>query len=526
VFVCGFVWHVTVCVCVYVCLQCVQCNQPGHVFQACLKNCPQATLKITPILLYTLLYTQQTTKKCRCCNCLPPQCCRLVNAAPDEWCCADVVPPSLADAVAAAALDGAVAAVMPALRPAAALLLKRMRPVALEVLDTVTAVSAARAAAADLCGGALSSLAAAVATGELAAGRHAARDWLARASEAVPALGYSARADATLLRALIQGTAAVAMVCDAQPLVDNGAEATDTKDGTSDRPPPLLLADVSLPLLSALGHDDAAVRCVTLQLATAALTPPDASTDGALVPAMLQVLQLPEVTHQLIVCNLGATSTRTDAAALLTAALQALPAADAAAWLTPWRPWVACHASQGSTEAALAAALDALLPLVLQLPVNGGDGTSSSGYNQDHGAHAQQDGNEGLPPPPPSTAERQWWCGPLLAAAQDLFSADGTQRRDAAARLISSLLDEESVGDGDSSHHSTGLLADALEQLAGGRVLPWQPQRLHAPPVCSKHMVGAVCLGDARTHMHSHIHHSPTWCLDDTTPLHCTYCTR
>lgn len=59
--------------------------------------------------------------------------CRWINTAPATWVTSSVVPASLADTVAAAAADEAVALVLSQLRPAAQQLLQKLRPGSLQV---------------------------------------------------------------------------------------------------------------------------------------------------------------------------------------------------------------------------------------------------------------------------------------------------------------------------------------------------------------------------------------------------------
>jgi hypothetical protein len=90
---------------------------------------------LAALLLCSMLWCAVLTDLV-CCAVL---CCRWVTAAPASWLCRSLVPASLADTLAAAAADEALALLLPQLRAAAQPVLGQLRPGTLQVRSsTVT----------------------------------------------------------------------------------------------------------------------------------------------------------------------------------------------------------------------------------------------------------------------------------------------------------------------------------------------------------------------------------------------------
>lgn len=267
---------------------------------------------------------------------------RLLQAAPPSWCAPDVVPPSLADALAAAMLDEAACTRLPGLRAAAAPLVALLRPSAAQALDRAGGVGVALEAAATVVGG----LAALAADRQRYAGA-----WMSDLTAALPALGFQAGSvggdvagDARLLGAALQGLALAAAAA------SEGAGAGE---------PPVPLQAVADAVLALLAHPVAAVADAAHSLLPELLTPSTGAAAGqARTAAAMQLLTLPPVLEQLVVAGLGDARRRGAAAAALVALLREGGSAAAGALLS-WQAWVECHSEEDAAVAPLAAALEA-----------------------------------------------------------------------------------------------------------------------------------------------------------------------
>ncbi|KAF8060057.1 hypothetical protein HT031_004996 [Scenedesmus sp. PABB004] len=327
---------------------------------------------------------------------------RLINAVPAAWCSSAVVPPSLADAAAAAACDEAVALLMPELRPAAERLLQRLRPAALEALAAAARVHGASAA------------------GEAAAGLLAqleaqpletAPRWLARVDAALPCLGVGPRSDARLLQCVLHGLVALAGAASPAQLERLQADSL---------------------LVRLLGHEQAQVPQALLALLGGA-----AAAGGRQAEPVRALLLLPAVTEALVVQGLGSPALRPGASALLLSLLRG-DGPPAAAALTPWRAWVASALSGGAGAGdapGLAQALDAHCAAALTA-------RAAEGLDEFGG--------------------EAFWSGPAVPLLQDLFNAEPAARRAAGRALLDLLLggdgpegpDEELLEHAGAAQHS------------------------------------------------------------------------
>jgi hypothetical protein len=259
----------------------------------------------------------------------PPR--RLIAAAPPAWCSADVVPPSLADAIAAIAMDEAASTRLPGIRAAARPVLLRLRQAAAEALAAAEHVAAALSAAEAVAAG-VSQLAAAPQL-------HAAR-WMDTLAAALPGLGFGAAGpggDARLVAAALQG---LALVAAARP---------------ADAP---MLAAVAAAARNLLAHPVADVADLVYAMLPEMFAPGPAAGAAASAEraaAALQLLTLPPVLEQLVVQGLADARRRQAVAVTLLAAMGACGGA-AVAPLLAWQAWVDCY----SFDPAVAPLVEAL----------------------------------------------------------------------------------------------------------------------------------------------------------------------
>jgi hypothetical protein len=361
---------------------------------------------------------------------------RWINAAPASWCTAAVVPHSLADTIAAAACDEAVALLLPQLRRSArVLLLPRLRPAAEQALRQAAAVPRAWAAG-EAASEALSQLlqqplmAAAGSEQEQQAEMlaFAAGGWLQQLRASLQGLGHGARADARLLQSGLQGLSLVA-----------AASAADAAgNGTHCR-------EAGQLLLSLLCHANSGVQQLVLQLLASAVasaeTTLSSSTEAPASwlgpPAVLQLLQQQAVLQWLIIHGLsGQEQQRSKVSGLLSGLLRCGGPA-AAARVLPWRPWICCFAAQaGAAGSELLAAVDAAA-LTLSRPVQ-------------QGAAA------------PLAPSDHFWSSDTAGVLADLFSAS-TAVRSAAGRQLLVLLTAAGTASA-----SAPELQGGLAEYAGG----------------------------------------------------------
>lgn len=276
-----------------------------------------------------------------------------MGAAPAGWLGPDSVPRVVADAVLAAALDGAVAQQVPGLRPAAMGLLQGLRPHGLLLLEWAEGVRAALQLATQCIGGlpALTAQLQAEASSSTRGGGPLAMDCLAAAGEwlqllvgSLAGLGYSRPADAQLLRAAVQGIAACAQTACAA-----GEAGADVMQ---------LCVQITLAVLT---HSSSFVQHSTYGLLAAAL---DAGASNAMpasyvgqpaveqrVSAAARLVEQPAVLECLVVLGLGQQGTRAAAAEVLQSWLQwALqqPGPLTASLLLQWSGWLACYTNDAA----------------------------------------------------------------------------------------------------------------------------------------------------------------------------------
>lgn len=329
--------------------------------------------------------------------------CRLLQSAPASWCTSAVVPPSLADALASAACDGALALLFPELRSIAQVLLHQLRPASLAALQAAEAVKAALVAAEEAAGPMLLQL--------QQQGPEVAFKWLERVQAALPGLGYNPRIDARLLQSFLQGLAAVA--ASSRPHSTDGNVSGDRCDVQ-------VSADKLLVLL--LSHQQQQVQDMMLQLLVSATQQqqqqPSAFSNQ--LDAVQQLLMSPHVTEHLIVQGLANPQTQAVVSNILLGILTH-QGYRAASWLMPWRCWISCWAdnTQGSEAAALAEGLEA--------------------YRQEGLAQQQQQGLDEF-------GGLSFWESPAVAVLQDLFCVSSERRRAAGRQLLQLLVGEEEAG--------------------------------------------------------------------------------
>lgn len=315
---------------------------------------------------------------------------RLVNEAPLDWCSPAIVPPSIADAAAAAALDEAASALLPALRPAARRLLACMRPSALAVLEGAgeahAALAAADRAAAELPGllAAAAGLEAARLEGRQAGAaailvaaeqlRAAATRWMAELRKALPFLNQGPSAQQRLARLVIRGLAAAASigqdsapwasskanarvgpgkeVLDAAAALlvrllqqgDSGGAGGGTAAAQAAAPTGVqeVAYDLLLQLVAAASPDGAAGSSSVGAAHGALPAAAAAAAAGGALPGVVQLLLAPQPLEFLITEALHYPSTRRAVARMLLAALTA-GGRSAAQGLLEWRAWVDCY---------------------------------------------------------------------------------------------------------------------------------------------------------------------------------------
>jgi hypothetical protein len=397
----------------------------------------------------------------------PPHTCRLVNEAPHEWCVPSVVPPALADAAAAAALDEAVALLVPGLRPAAGRVLRAMRPGALAALEGAGSARDALAAA-DRVAAALPTLLAAAAHvaggsaggGAREAAAHAAAGWAAALEEALPALGHGGPSgDRRLAEVAVRGLAAAAATFAATAEEGGDVERVDALGEAVVR---LLSAGTGGDGAAVAGQDGAAASAArdAAYASLLALLAGDAGggagVGDALQSGALLLVLAPAVAEHLATSGLAAPGTRRAAAGALLDALRCGGAAAACATL-PWAAWADCH--RGDPDAlALADCLDAW---AVQEP------------------HWEAGGAPGAA-----------WSGRLQALVRGLFSR-GVAARGGAARRLLAVVAPELAGEaaGGAGHEAAG----AARQ---GDALLSRPVPMGMP--CAALGAAALCLPPAQ----------------------------
>jgi hypothetical protein len=400
--------------------------------------------------------------------------CRLINGAPLAWCSSSVVPPSIADAAAAAATDQALALLLPELRSAAQPLLQRLRPASLQVLQAVQAVHAAAAAAEEAAGPLLLQLEAEPAQ---AAGR-----WMGRVLEAVPSLGFNPRTDARLLQGVLHGLTVV---------LSSGAGQYQQEAGQL--------------LVKLLGQQQQ--QQVVLQLLVSAAAPAtEAPAAAVLQPTrqqpVVQLLMLPQVTEHLVVRGLADKATRLQSCNILLSLLQRAGLSAAAAWLVPWRCWISCFAGDESAP-ALAEAVEGITQQQLQ-------------------EQQQQLGQDEFGGP-------RFWQSPALCVLQDLFSVRADVRRAAGRQLLRLLLggEEQPEEELDEYEAFAGEPASAAAYPASMHVSvynQWPQCWCHVVNLCCQ-PYAAACTPPHGGHDTAHVLHvlgrlTPS---DMVTKLTCTY---
>ncbi|KAI8476101.1 MAG: hypothetical protein J3K34DRAFT_513946 [Monoraphidium minutum] len=354
---------------------------------------------------------------------------RLINEAPPEWCSAAIVPPSIAEAAEAAALDEAACLLLPGLRPAARRVLAALRPAAMAALDGAGGAHAALAAA-DRAAAALPALLAAAtrASASAAAGAgagegealaRAAAAWLGELRAALPALGQGPACDRRLAEVAVRGLAAAA----AAP----GAAATPAPAGEA----AALL--VSLLARRGAGPGGGAAQEAaydTLLQLLAGVEPPAAGFGGGREPGPLRLALAPAALEHLVTAGLASPPTRRAAARALLAAMRGGGAA-AAGRVLGWRAWVECY--RGDPNAlALADCVDAA---------------------------AEQQQQQQQQQRAPGTVS---WEGRAAALVRRLFSARAEERA-AAGRELAAAVTPGGEGDDDS-----GFGGDPLRGLLDG----------------------------------------------------------
>jgi hypothetical protein len=293
------------------------------------------------------------------------------------------VPPSIADAAAAAATDQSVTLLLPELRSAAQPLLQRLRPASLQVLQAVHAVHVAAAAAEDAAGPLLLQLEADPA--------QVADTWIDRVLAAVPSLGFNPRADVRLLHGVMHGLTVV---------VTAGARQHQQQAGKL--------------LLKLLSQQQQQQQAVLQLLVSAAAAAPEA-LEAAQQQPVVQLLMLPDVTEYLVVQGLADQQMRLQSSSILLSLLRGLGFSASAAWLVPWRCWISCCAGDQSAP-ALAEALEGLTQQQLQ--------------------EQQQQGQDEFGGP-------GFWQSPALCVLQDLFSVRADVRCAAGRQLLRLLLGDK-----------------------------------------------------------------------------------